>query len=317
MKKITALFLLLVFLFAVSPVSASAGGLRIVTTIFPIYDWVREITADTENADITMLLDSGTDLHSFQPTAQDIMKVASCDVFIYVGGESDEWVEDALAEAVNPDMIVISLVDVLGEGAKAEETVEGMEAGEEEGEEGEEEEIDEHVWLSLRNAGFFVSAISEALAQKDPDHADAYRANAESYREKLSGLDAAYTEAVRDSAFKTLLFGDRFPFRYLADDYGLDYYAAFAGCSAETEASFRTIVFLAQKTDELHLPAVLTIEGANHQIAQTVISNTASKDQKLLTLDSMQGITAQDVRDGATYLAVMEENLAVLKEALN
>ena len=324
MKKFTALLLTFVLFLSLCPVSGlaeEAGKIRVVTTIFPIYDWVREIAGDTGNTEITLLLDSGVDLHSFQPSAQDILKVATCDLFIYVGGESDEWAEDALAEAVNPDMVVISLVEALGENAKAEEIVEGMEAEEEEeeGEEGEEEEpeIDEHVWLSLRNAQVFTSAIADALAQKDPANADSYRANAEAYGAKLAALDAAYAEAVDSAAHKTLLFGDRFPFRYLTDDYGLTYYAAFAGCSAETEASFETVIFLAKKTDELQLPAVLTIEGKDHRIAETIISSTADKNRKLLTLNSMQGTTANDIEQGATYLKIMEDNLAVLKEALN
>ena len=324
MKKFTALLLTFVLFLSLCPVSGlaeEAGKIRVVTTIFPIYDWVREIAGDTGNTEITLLLDSGVDLHSFQPSAQDILKVATCDLFIYVGGESDEWAEDALAEAVNPDMVVISLVEALGENAKAEEIVEGMQAEEEEeeGEEGEEEEeeIDEHVWLSLRNAQVFTSAIADALAQKDPANADSYRANAEAYGAKLAALDAAYAEAVDSAAHKTLLFGDRFPFRYLTDDYGLAYYAAFAGCSAETEASFETVIFLAKKTDELQLPAVLTIEGKDHRIAETIIGSTADKNRKLLTLDSMQGTTANDIAQGATYLKIMEDNLAVLKEALN
>ena len=322
MKKFTALLLTFVLFLSLCPVSGlaeEAGKIRVVTTIFPIYDWVREIAGDTGNTEITLLLDSGVDLHSFQPSAQDILKVATCDLFIYVGGESDEWAEDALAEAVNPDMVVISLVEALGENAKAEEIVEGMQAEEEEeeGEEGEEEEIDEHVWLSLRNAQVFTSAIADALAQKDPANADSYRANAEAYGAKLAALDAAYAEAVDSAAHKTLLFGDRFPFRYLTDDYGLAYYAAFAGCSAETEASFETVIFLAKKTDELQLPAVLTIEGKDHRIAETIIGSTADKNRKLLTLNSMQGTTANDIEQGATYLKIMEDNLAVLKEALN
>ena len=324
MKKFTALLLTFVLFLSLCPVSGlagEAGKIRVVTTIFPIYDWVREIAGDTGNTEITLLLDSGVDLHSFQPSAQDILKVATCDLFICVGGESDEWAEDALAEAVNPDMVVISLVEALGENAKAEEIVEGMEAEEEEeeGEEGEEEEpeIDEHVWLSLRNAQVFTSAIADALAQKDSANADSYRANAEAYGAKLAALDAAYAEAVDSAAHKTLLFGDRFPFRYLTDDYGLAYYAAFAGCSAETEASFETVIFLAKKTDELQLPAVLTIEGKDHRIAETIIGSTADKNRQLLTLNSMQGTTANDIEQGATYLKIMEDNLAVLKEALN
>ena len=324
MKKFTALLLTFVLFLSLCPVSGlaeEAGKIQVVTTIFPIYDWVREIAGDTGNTEITLLLDSGVDLHSFQPSAQDILKVATCDLFIYVGGESDEWAEDALAEAVNPDMVVISLVEALGENAKAEEIVEGMQAEEEEeeGEEGEEEEeeIDEHVWLSLRNAQVFTSAIADALAQKDPANADSYRANAEAYGAKLAALDAAYAGAVDSAAHKTLLFGDRFPFRYLTDDYGLTYYAAFVGCSAETEASFETVIFLAKKTDELQLPAVLTIEGKDHRIAETIIGSTADKNRKLLTLNSMQGTTANDIEQGATYLKIMEDNLAVLKEALN
>ena len=320
MKKLFAYMVALLFLFSVLPVSGPAeeAKLKIVTTIFPIYDWVRETAAGCENADITMLLDSGVDLHSFQPTAADIMKIATCDVFIYVGGESDEWAEDALAEAVNPGMIVINLIDVLGENAKAEETVEGMEEGEEDEEGGKEEtEIDEHVWLSLRNGGIFVSAFAGALGKADPVRAGNYAANAEAYKAKLADLDAKYRETVETAAYRTLLFGDRFPFRYLTDDYGLSYYAAFAGCSAETEASFETVLFLAKKADELRLPAVMTIEGTKHRIAETVVSSTAEKNQKILTLDSMQGITAGDVQKGVSYLQIMEENLAVLKEALN
>ena len=325
MKKFAALLLTFVLFISLCPVSGLAEGtgkIQVVTTIFPVYDWMREVAGDTGSTELTLLLDNGVDLHSFQPTAQDIMKVATCDLFIYVGGESDEWVEDALAEAVNPDMVVINLVEELGENAKAEEIVEGMEAEEEEEEEGgegeeEEVEIDEHVWLSLRNAQAFVSAIAGALETLDPANADTYRANAEAYGAKLAALDAAYAEAVDSAAVRTLLFGDRFPFRYLTDDYGLTYYAAFVGCSAETEASFQTVIFLAQKTDELQLPAVMTIEGKDHRIAETVISSTANKDQKLLTLDSMQGTTAEDVANGATYLKIMEDNLEVLKEALN
>ena len=247
------------------------------------------------------------------------MKVAACDVFIYVGGESDEWVEDALKEAVNPDMRVVDLLDALGDAAKEEETVEGMEAEEEEEgeEEGEEPEYDEHVWLSLRNAQSLVEAIADALAEADGENADLYRANAEAYAGRLGELDGRYADAVAAAELDTVLFADRFPFRYLADDYGLTYYAAFSGCSAESEASFETIAFLAGRVDALGLPAVLTIEGANHRVAETVVANTAGKDAAILVMDSMQGTTAADVAAGATYLGVMEGNLAALTQALN
>ena len=466
--------------------------LKVVTTIFPEYDWVKEIAGDkASEMDLTMLLDNGVDLHSYQPTADDIMKISDCDVFIYVGGESDGWVEDALKEAVNKDMKVVNLLEVLKDSVKTEEAKPGMQAEEghnhgyshfadsdvedrsltdwsgdwqsvypylEDGEldkvmerkaengdktaeeykayyetgyktdvekividgenntmeftkngvsakatyeykgyqiydyesgsrgvryffeatygsedapkyvqfsdhgiapgkaehfhiyagndgfdalseemenwptyypadmtgeeiaedmlEHEEKEYDEHVWLSLRNAQTLCGAIETALEEADPSNSDVYASNLAAYDEKLAALDGEYQEAVDSATQKTLLFGDRFPFRYLVDDYGLSYYAAFAGCSAESEASFETISFLAKKVDELGLKNVMTIEKSDQKIAKTIIENTESKDQKILTLDSMQSTTSDDVASGATYLSVMENNLGVLKEAL-
>ena len=299
--------------------------IRIVTTIFPEYDWVREILGDkADSAEITMLLDKGVDLHSYQPTADDLIKISDCDLFVYVGGESDGWVDDALKNATNKNRKVINLLDVLGDSVKTEEVVEGMQETEhdhdhdhDEDEDHEhEEEKDEHVWLSLKNAKTLVGAISESLQELDPDNKDTYAANADAYGQKLSALDTEYQKAVSAGTYKTLLFGDRFPFRYLVDDYGLSYYAAFAGCSAESEASFETVSFLAKKVDEGKLPCVLTIEGKNHKIAETIVQNTAGKNQKVLTMDSMQSTTAQDVARGTTYLSLMAKNLDVLKEAL-
>lgn len=321
MKKILALLLALWIPAAVlsgcapQDDSAASNKLNIVTTIFPTYDWVREILgAETDRAEITMLLDSGVDLHSYQPTVDDIVKISDCDLFLYVGGESDGWVEDALKNAPNKERKVIRLLDVLGDSAKAEETVEGMQ--EEEHDQEEEAEYDEHIWLSLKNAQVLVAAISETLQETDPARKDTYAANAAAYAEKLSALDGEYRAAVDSGKYKTLLFGDRFPFRYLADDYGLDYYAAFPGCSAETEASFETVSFLAGKMDALGLPCVLTIEGTQHKIAETIVQNTAQKNQQVLTMDSMQAVTANDAASGVSYLSIMEKNLSVLKKAL-
>ena len=320
MKRIFSAFLALTIIASllcwnVAPARAEAAKqLSIVTTIFPEYDWVREILGDkADSAEITMLLDNGVDLHSYQPTADDIIKLSDCDLFVYVGGESDEWVEGALKSAANKDRKVIHLLEILGDSVKEEETVEGMQ---EEEEDHEEKEYDEHVWLSLKNAKTLVGAISAALQELDPDNKDAYAANADAYGQKLSALDAEYRKTVSAGTYKTLLFGDRFPFRYLVDDYGLSYYAAFAGCSAESEASFETVSFLARKVDEGKLPCVLTIEGKNHKIAETIVQNTAGKNQKILTMDSMQSTTSQDVARGTTYLSLMEKNLDVLKEAL-
>ena len=301
-------------------VAAPEKKLQIVTTIFPEYDWVREIMGEQpDNAQITMLLDNGVDLHSYQPTADDMIKIADCDLFVYVGGESDGWVEDALKNAANKRLQVIDLLDVLKDTVKTEETVPGMQVEddhEEEGHDHAEAEYDEHVWLSLKNAQTLVGAISDALQKLDPENKDTYAANSQAYVKKLSALDGDYQAAVDGAAYKTVLFGDRFPFRYLVDDYGLNYYAAFAGCSAESEASFETVSFLAQKVDRLKLPCVLTIEGKQHKIAETIVQNTAEKNQKILTMDSMQSTTSRDVAAGVTYLSVMEKNLTVLKEAL-
>ena len=304
-----------------NPGNASSGAtadsgdeISIVTTIFPEYDWVMNILGDNPaGAKVSMLLDNGVDLHSFQPTAEDIMKISDCDLFIYVGGESDEWMEDVLEEAVNKDMIVINLLETLGDSVKEEEIVEGMKGHDHDHEE---PEFDEHVWLSLRCASTLTDSIAKALETIDSANADLYKKNADAYIAKLSELDKKYEETVSKAATKTLLFGDRFPFRYMTDDYGLEYYAAFVGCSAETEASFETISFLANKVDELNLHAIMTIEGDNHKIAQTIADTATASDIEILTMDSMQSVTSKDVDAGTTYLKIMEDNLAVLEKAL-
>ena len=297
-----------------SPAGTGDDKISIVTTIFPEYDWVMNILGNNPaNAEVTLLLDNGVDLHSYQPTADDIMKIATCDMFIYVGGESDRWVEDALSEAVNKDMVVINLLEVLGESVKEEEVVEGMQEEDED-----ETEYDEHVWLSLKNAVICTEAISHALQDKvDPENSITYAENAAEYMRKLFTLDREYEETIANASGDTLLFGDRFPFRYLTDDYDLNYYAAFAGCSAETEASFETVTFLSGKVDELNLGCILTIETSDGKIAETIRDNTSTGDQKILVLDSLQSVTMNDINNGVTYLSIMKENLNVLSEALN
>ena len=296
--------------------SLNDGKLDIVVTIFPVYDWVRNVVGDAPNVNVTLLLDNGTDMHSYQPSADDIITISTANVFIYVGGESDEWVEEVIEQSPNKDLIAISLLDILGDSAKEEEVIEGMEIEEEEEAE-EETEYDEHVWLSLKNAKLFVKEIESAIERADSVNADTYRSNAEAYIEKLDELDKKYETVVSESNRNIVLFADRFPFRYMIDDYGLSYYAAFVGCSSETQASFQTITFLAKKTDEYSLPAVLTIEGETHNIAEAVIQNTSSKDRKILEMNSMQSVTLKNVNDGDTYLSIMEKNLETLKEALN
>ena len=330
MKRYTALAAALLILAAACLVSCSGGAgdggrISIVATVFPEYDWIKNILGDDPaGVELTLLLDSGSDLHSFQPTAADIMKISSCDLFVYVGGESDEWIKDALIGASNKHMTVVNLMEVLDGSLRIEEEKEGMQEEEEEEEEeehghghGEDEGgYDEHVWLSLRNAKAVCAELAKALGKVDPQNAALYMSNAEAYCAELEALDAEYAAAVAAGSIKTLLFCDRFPFRYLTADYGLDYYAAFAGCSAETEASFETVIFLAKKIDELGLHTVLTTEGSDGRLASTVIQNTARKDTAVAVLDSMQGTTSRDAASGVTYLSVMRANLEVLREAL-
>lgn len=299
--------------------NASDKKYSVVCTIFPQYDWVKQVIQGVDDQyDLTLLLDQGVDLHSYQPTADDIAKISDCDLFIYVGGESDGWVDDALKEAANKEMKVINLLDVLGDTVKEEEVVEGMQ-GEEEEEEGEEEgpEYDEHVWLSLKNAEVITKAISQSLSEIDSDNKAKYEENCNTYVTKLTDLDKKYTDMVASAKNNTIVMADRFPFRYMVEDYKLNYYAAFVGCSAETEASFETITFLANKVDELHLTNLCVIENADHKIADSVKNVTKDKNQEILVLDSLQSVTSKDIESGTTYLSVMEENFETLKKVLN
>ena len=297
-----------------------AGKIKIVTTIFPEYDWVMNILGDKkDNASVTLLLDNGIDLHSYQPAPKDIVTISKCDLFIYVGGESDEWVEDALKQAVNENMKTINLMETLGEAIKEEEEIEGMEEEEEEHEheEGEEEvEYDEHVWLSLKNAQTLVTAISGAIKEIDKDNISYYDSTTTNYINSLKDLDNRYDQAVKAGNKDTLLFGDRFPFRYLVDDYGLKYYAAFKGCSAESEASFKTVKFLADKVDELNLNVIYKLESSDGRIAETIKSNTTNKNQQILVMDSIQSASTNEYKNGRNYLSIMEQNLTALKEGV-
>jgi zinc transport system substrate-binding protein len=284
--------------------------LSIVATTFPEYDWVKNIVGNDSLFEIT-LLEKGVDLHSFEPTPENILQISKADLFIYVGGESDEWVEKALENPQNPNRKVVNMMQVLGEKVKAEQIVEGMEE-EHHHEEG--EEMDEHVWLSLQNASILVRHIADSLVALSPEKKEMIVANANAYREKLEALDAEFAKVIVPG--KTILFGDRFPFRYLVDDYKISYYAAFVGCSAETEASFKTIAFLAKKVDELNLKTIFVLESRTHKIAETIRDNTKSKDQQILPLHSIQSISDLDLQNGVNYYRLMQQNLEVLKRAL-
>lgn len=287
--------------------------LSIVCTIFPVYDWMRELTDGCEGVELTLIADNGVDMHSYQPTTDDIVTIATCDVFVYVGGESDEWVEEVLSQAVNEDMIVVNLLDALGDRAMES----AANAHEHDHEEHDHECVyDEHIWLSLINARELCGHLSEVLCAVDEADADRYTVNCAAYVEAIDALDSQYREAADIGMVNTLLFADRFPFRYLTADYGIEYFAAFDGCSAETEASFDTIAALSAAVDENGLNCVLMIEGSDDSLARTIIAGSKTGGQTVLTVDSMQSVTASDIESGVTYLSVMEDNLEVLRQAL-
>ena len=282
-------------------------GITVVTTIFPVYDWTCNIAGD--NCNVIYLDESGTDMHSFEPTAKDILTLAQADVFIHIGGVSDEWVEGAIESADNPELITLSLMDVTD--VLEEEIIDGMEHDDDD--DHDTAEYDEHIWLSLRKAKKAVSAIAETLSNADNANKDKYTANAESYNAKLTSLDGKFSDCVNNAKRKTLLFADRFPFRYFTEDYSLEYFAAFPGCSAESEASFETMTFLIEKTKELSLSCILIIENSDSKIAQTIGNETGAE---ILSLNSCQSVTKNDIDNGITYLSAMEKNLQIITEAL-
>lgn len=284
-----------------------SGKINVLCTVFPLYDWARNIAGNT--AEVSLLNENGTDMHSYQPTAADIVRLHSCDILIYTGGESEKWVTEVIKQSYNENLKALNLIELLGDRAVTE-----REEGAEHRENG--DETDEHIWLSLKNAEILTDKIAAALSDADNKNADIYKTNAAKYSERLTALDNEYTEVLKNAKHKTLIFADRFPFRYFTEDYGLDYYAAFPGCSAETEASFETVIFLAKKADE-NGSCIFITETSNGDIAKAVNRNTAKKNKKILTLDSMQSVKKKDIKNGVTYISVMQKNLETLKIGVN
>jgi zinc transport system substrate-binding protein len=340
---IFALFMMFVACGVDSEKKAPANKkISVVAAIYPQYDWLKNVLGErADSVDLKLLIKNGTDLHSYKPSAQDIASIAGADLVVYVGGESDEWIEKALAATPKAGRVEVNLMKALGDRVKEEEVVEGMQAEEhhhEHGEEAEEhdhehhehaekhedehhhhEEVenDEHIWLSLKNAVRLVSAIAQSLSKVDTANSSFYTANAAVYNGKLWAQDKEFASAISGAENKTILFGDRFPFRYLVDDYGIKYYAAFVGCSAESEASFETVAFLANKMDSLALPAIFTIDGSDGKIARAILeASKKSKETPVLVLNSMQSVTDEQVKAGAGYLSMMRDNLEVLKKAI-
>ena len=295
--------------------AADSGKLKIVVTVFPIYDWMRNILGDRVNdVELILLEQSGADLHNFQPTVQDIYAITTCDLFVCIGGESDKWVANALAQGSKDGRTVINLLQALGTSARAEETPEGAVEAEEEHDG---PAYDEHIWLSLRNAAALCPVMAEALAAHDKENAETYRKNCEAYVAQLKALDGEYAAATQAAATKTLLFADRYPFLYLVQDYGLTAYAAFSGCSTDVNASFEMIHNLSEKIRTLELKHVAVLESSDRQLAESIISQSGCTGVSIVVLNSMQSITMHEIQSGRTYLGIMRQNLDVLKNALS
>ena len=292
--------------------SNKSNSLVIVTTNFVGYDFARAVVGD-EDVEIKMLLKPGTDAHQYEPTPKDIKSINDADIFIYVGGESEEWVSDILEDLDSEDTKVIKMMDIVN--LKEEEIKEGMEEeAEEEEEEEEEAEYDEHVWTSPKNAILIVKEIEDKLISIDEDNEEVYKENAENYIGKLNKIDEEIREVVSNSKRKVLIFGDKFPLRYFVDEYGLDYYAAFPGCSSDTEASAKTISFLINKVKKEKVPAVLKIELSSGKIADTIASETGVT---VKTFNAVHNVSVDDFKAGITYVDYMNKNIEVLREVLN
>ena len=323
MKKVLAFLLVCAMCLSLTACGGSIEQqdnekITIVTTIFPEYDWLRNLTADSENIDLKLLIDKGVDLHSYQPDVNDIVTISTCDVFIYTGGASDVWVEDVIDTAMNEDMLVIDLMEVLEQHRElcAEDHDHGHEHDHEEGEH-HDHTADEHIWLSLTNADHICRSLTQLLQALDSENSDLYAKNFANYGAQLQALDIRYHEAVESAKHEAILFADRFPFTYLMEDYGLHPHAAYEGCSAETEVSFDTFAQLADTLHTLQLPGVVVMDDSDHRIADTVIAAANADNCAVYTLQSMQAVGMRQIKSGVTYLSIMEDNLAVLQQVLN
>lgn len=289
----------------------SSKKLQVVATIFPGYDFAKQVCG--ENAEVTMLLPPGSESHSYEPTPQDIITIQNCDLFIYVGGESDAWV-DGILESMDTPVNTVRMMDCVE--TVEEETVEGMEAEEDTAEDGAEEEAeyDEHVWTSPKNAETITESIADKLCEIDADNSTSYQANCDDYVAQLADLDQSFADFFATVSNKLLIFGDRFPLRYFVEEYGLKYYAAFPGCSTDTEPSAATVAFLIDKVEEDQVGTVFYIEFSNHTVADSIAEATGAKTALFQTCHN---VSQEDMDSGATYVSIMRQNLETLKGAMS
>ena len=311
LRKTLSLLVAGVLLLAAIPAMAeSTPTLSIVTTIYPQYDFTRAVAGDLATVQLTMLLKPGAEMHSYEPTPQDIIAIRNADLFIYVGGESDEWVEGILDSMQDSSVRVLRLVDMVP--TVTEEQVEGMESDEEEA--AGEPELDEHVWTSPVNAIAMVNTIRDEMIAEDPADAETFTANAGAYVAKLQALDTSFREVVSTAKRTELIFGDRFPMRYFTKEYGLTYYAAFPGCSTQTEPSAQTVAFLIDRVKQDAVPYILYPELSTHQVADAISAETGVPTHVFY---ACHNLTSDEFAAGKTYVDFMTENLETLTLALH
>mgnify|MGYP004476281575 FL=1 len=316
-KRIFLIFLIILLLTGCAPLQQQTDKTKVVATIFPLYDFAREIAGD--DAEVKMLLKPGAEVHSYEPTPQDIIAIQNCDVFLYIGGESDEWVRNVLESIDTTHMQVVALMDSV----EAAEEAEGGFAWNGEHEHNENDahihgeqsmEYDEHIWTSPKNAMLMAEAIGKALQAADRSHADGYESRATAYAEKLRQLDQDLTKTVAEAERNTIIFADRFPFLYLVRDYGLNYYAAYPGCSSEAEPSAATVAAIIEKVNETGVPIIFYIELSNRLMANTIAEATGAEE---LLLHSCQNVSKEEFDRGESYLSLMNQNIVNLRKALN
>lgn len=322
-KSLTALVCIFALLLAL-PLSGCAdktddGKINVVCTLFPQYDWMRNIIGESDSVELSLIIANGSDPHSYQPTAADVLKISECDMIVYLGNESDLWVSEALERANRPDIVKVALCELEGM------TLHNISSHSHEHAEDQHEHhdhahgtLDEHIWLSLGNAMAATEQLAVELSALDTDNAELYKENAKKYVERLGVLDSRYKKAVEesDAERRFMLFADRFPFVYLLSDYGIDYQAAFEGCTTDVDADFDTVLTLIKEAERHGVKYVGVTESSDKALARTVVKSAKHTEMEILTMNSMQAMSKKSIDDGATYISVMEQNLTVLKKAI-
>ena len=295
--------------------SENDGKLDIVCTSFAQYDWVKNIIKDSENVNLTLLNNKGTDIHSYEPSADDIIKISECDILIAIGGSGDKWTIDAVPN--HSETSALSLLALVNSDGNYGELLSHDHDSEcDHTHTDTSENIDEHIWMSLKNSIFFTGEITEIICSKDPENSELYKSNSQNYVNLLKQLDSGFETAVSQSENPVMVVADRFPFLYLTNDYGIKCFAAFPGCSADTDASPETVITLSDAIDEYNLSFVAVTENTTGKTAKAVIANTSEKNQEIVVINSMQSVSSEDIENGTTYLGIMEQNLEAIKTLL-